>query len=112
MDDRRCDTRIGHDGGLPLCDNRWPCLDHSFKMGMKIRIPKGTTVWSMHPQLPGKREGGKPAGRTYVVTVSHSYPAIHRAGYEKPAEVVWVGKGGYWSSCATAFVEVVEVVEE
>ena len=73
--------------------------DPLFKRGDKVRVQKGTLVWSTHPQTSGKY----PTGRTYSVMLHdcpRGTPAYidHREGFVPPkeGEALWAGAGGYW----------------
>jgi len=71
-------------------------------VGKKVQIPKGTVINSTHPSYPPE---GRPAGRTLTVTVrsatkGYYAPEVGRSASGNlryyPAEVTWVGTGGYW----------------
>ena len=86
-----------HDEGKPVVD---VLDDPPFKKGDRVRVPKGTLVWSTNPKTSGKN----PTGKSYSVTLHGCYsglPARIDPGTgdfvpPRAGEAVWVGTGGYW----------------
>ena len=70
-----------------------------FRKGDKVRIRKGAPVRTF-----GKG-GDRIQGRTMVVTVNHVRRWGGHRNYEN--EVVWAGRGGYWTSTTFDHAELV-----
>ena len=68
------------------------------KRGDRVRIRKGAQIYSLYPGWPKE---GKPAGRTFAVTLHFTEKGYSGAG--RDGEVVveprveWAGRGGYWT---------------
>lgn len=98
----RLTSRVLHE----LCEN--PLSEQElllkFLRGKKVRIPKGTTIQTTHPQ----RGPDFVAGRTYEITVHHVAEEWRCEGKTHPARVVWPGTGGYWCEADAKNVELIE----
>jgi hypothetical protein len=76
-----------------------------FKRGTRVVIPKGTIIWSTYPGWPLE---GRPAGRTYEVSV---WNACWDQTEERDngiilskGRITWAGTGGYWKWCDSDLV--------
>lgn len=60
--------------------------------GMKVRIPKGTPIWTT---LASKEK--KLAGKNQTVNIHDIFKGYICSGYpERNPEISWAGTGGYW----------------
>jgi hypothetical protein len=86
---------------LQFGERQWPAK------GDRVVIPKGTLVFSTYPGWPPE---GKPAGRSYEVTVVRVGDRGKEQSWKEPGTrrektVHWSGSAQYWKWCALAEVE-------
>ena len=77
-----------------------------YKRGMKVRVKKGSVLWSMKKGQAFPFE----AKRSYTVKLHDFYAGgwMMDNGKLKESKVVWPGTGGYWTYASPNDVEVVE----
>ena len=80
--------------------------------GVRVRIPKGILIRSMHPRDP---EGWFATRRSSVITVFGAGQGHFFEPYKQPrdvnyvqAELTWAGTGGYWRRVKLRDVEILD----